>query len=522
MKEANIRALFIMILSVAGILVYCTLSKGHDWGGDFAAYIMQARSIFEGNPSKFIEENSFTMLQSSRKIGPIAYPWGFPALLSPLYGIFGINMIALKSIGAIFFLFYLCLLFIGFRKYHSSFWVLCLVCIFSLNPFLLEFLDNVLSDIPFLLFSTITVLLIGLLIIEKRQFISPICDNIVLGILIAIAFFVRTNGILLLLTLTSTQLFILIQRILTGQVANFSWSAVTRSHLSWNSKAVYSCLLAFLPYVSFLGLVLLWNGFFPDGGSSHMSYLSKISMHSIFYNLLYYAKLPADFFSMGIFGYLIYVITIPYVIKGLIIRYRSDYHIIIYVILTILLYIFWPERQGLRFLFPVLPFCVSFALIGMEAFQDVQDGSTKIKQFLRKKVSFLLIFFVISSFGIRSIRYAYLNIIHNREISIGPFTATSEKMFSFINENTKPESTVIFFKPRVMRMMTGRKSIIRDTAKGLSSGDYLCLKNEAGDQVSPKVIMYLSEHGAAQLIYENSEFKIYQLMKDHIYRSCGK
>ncbi|GLI34560.1 hypothetical protein DAMNIGENAA_19930 [Desulforhabdus amnigena] len=70
--------------------------------------------------------------------------------------------------------------------------------------------------------------------------------------------------------------------------------------------------------------------------------------------------------------------------------------------------------------------------------------------------------------------------------------------------------------------MTGRKSIIRDTAKGLSSGDYLCLKNEAGDQVSPKVIMYLSEHGAAQLIYENSEFKIYQLMKDHIYRSCGK
>ncbi|MFZ3057321.1 MAG: hypothetical protein WA098_11240, partial [Smithella sp.] len=95
------------------------------------------------------------------------------------------------------------------------------------------------------------------------------------------------------------------------------------------------------------------------------------------------------------------------------------------------------------------------------------------------------------------------------------------------------ENTVVFFKPRLMRMMTDRKSLMLRTKEDLSRGDYLCLhfitqkKDEvslsemeellnlkivlARDQVSPDVIEDLLKQKAASLIYENSEFKIYKL-----------
>ena len=51
----------------------------------------------------------------------------------------------------------------------------------------------------------------------------------------------------------------------------------------------------------------------------------------------------------------------------------------------------------------------------------------------------------------------------------------------------------------------------------LSGGDYLCLYLKRGkySQVSFGAIMQLSEQGAARLIYENSEFRVYRLTEGH-------
>jgi hypothetical protein len=106
-------------------------------------------------------------------------------------------------------------------------------------------------------------------------------------------------------------------------------------------------------------------------------------------------------------------------------------------------------------------------------------------------------------------------------------------MFSFIKSNTEKESTIVFFKPRLMRMMTNRKSLMITTKQDITRGDYLCLhfisqkrdkvslyKMEellklnfiiARNQVSPDVVADLLKQKAALLIYENSEFKVYKL-----------
>ncbi|MFZ3105016.1 MAG: hypothetical protein WA096_10000 [Smithella sp.] len=493
---------------------------------------MQAKSITELNPRGFIDANLFTVTNSSYPYnGAIAAPWGFPVLLAPFYAVFGLNIIALKLLGVISFLIFVVLLWVGFRRYHSPVWLLCLVCFFSLNPTMLSFPDQILSDLPFLLLSTAAVLLTGRLIIEKRYLISKSWDYIFLGSIIAGAFFIRTNGILLLITLAITQFIALALKLRQENFPNGQGSTYFSNLLSDRGVFLKGLLINMLPYVSFFCIVMPWKVILPDGGTGHASIFSDITIDIIKNNLYFYIDMPSLFFT-GVPHYnLFYFVSIPIAIAGLIRRHRCDYHIIVYIILTFVLFVLLASPlQGLRYLFPILPFYISFVITGLEIFQG---GKTNTEQKIRKWVCLIPILVVFTYFAINSAGNAYANMIHHRETLFGPYTATAQNMFSFIRSNTEKENTVVFFKPRLMRMMTDRKSLMLRTKEDLSRGDYLCLhfitqkKDEvslsemeellnlkivlARDQVSPDVIADLLKQKAASLIYENSEFKIYKL-----------
>jgi hypothetical protein len=512
MRKINPTALFIILLGITTIILFCTLTNGHNWGDDFSSYIMQAKSMTELNPRGFIEANRFTVENSSYAFGgPIAYPWGFPFLLAPFFAVFGLNMIGLKLLEVISFLFFIVLLWVGFRKYHSPVWLLCLGCFFSLNPTMLSFTDQILSDLPFLLLSTASVLWMGRLIIEKRKLISPVWDYILLGAIISGAFFIRANGVLLLITLAITQFIALALRLRRGNFPSGQCSTSFRKLFSDRDVFLKYLLINLIPYISFFCIVLLWETIIPKGFASYTSY--SVSINDIKQNLNYYIDLPIEFFIGVPHHYLFYFASIPIAIAGIIRRYRSDYHIVVYIILTFVLYILWSSSQslqGLRYLFPILPFYCSFVITGLEIFQG---GKTNIEQKLRKWVCLIPIFIVFTYFVINSAGNAYSNMIHHRETFSGPYTATSQDMFSFIRSNTEKESTIVFFKPRLMRMMTDRKSIMLRTKEELSRGDYLCLYLPAQirNQVSPDTMQDLLKQEVALLIYENSEFQVYKL-----------
>src|SRR6185369_17007682 len=97
----NSLLIFIILLSIA--IGSATLTRGHEWGDDFASYIMQAQSILDGKANEFIQRNTFTVFESSFQIGPIAYPWGYPLLLTPVIILKGIHALALKLPGLFLF-----------------------------------------------------------------------------------------------------------------------------------------------------------------------------------------------------------------------------------------------------------------------------------------------------------------------------------------------------------------------------------------------------------------------------------
>jgi len=300
MTKAGSGTVFALIICASSLLIFFTINDGHNWGDDFSAYIMQAQSIIDGTPDKFVEANRFTVENSSFYLHstafmrgfPTAYPWGFPLLLAPFVAIFGINLTVLKSVGVMSFIASLFLIWFGFRKYHSNLWRLVLISLIALNPVLLNFLNNIISDIPFMFFSTFTLLFIGVSVVEKRFIVSPVIDNIALGLFIAFSFFIRSNGILLLLTLAFSQLFSIVGN---------------NSNNDGGKKNPFS----FLPYASFLGVVLIWRFFLPEGGTTHLKLLHLITFEDIRIHIARYLQILAIFFKGVPFNYLLYCASIP-------------------------------------------------------------------------------------------------------------------------------------------------------------------------------------------------------------------
>src|SRR5512134_2976617 len=147
MKKTASALLLIIIISL--IIGASMLRRGHEWGDDWAWYILQAKSIWEGTTAEFMEVSAFTNYQSTTHLGPLAYPWGYPLILTPVYAIKGISPLALK-LPALFFYagFLVCFYFLvrdrpstrlrqsGQRLTLSE--SLLLVSLFAFNPLLLQ------------------------------------------------------------------------------------------------------------------------------------------------------------------------------------------------------------------------------------------------------------------------------------------------------------------------------------------------------------------------------------------------
>jgi len=513
MNLRAVKAIFALLVCISGVLLLGHLTQGHNWGGDFAAYIMQAKSITELAPAAFVESNRFTIDQSSRPLGPTAYPWGLPLVLAPLYGIFGLNLIALKAVNVVSWLLFLFVLWFAFRSSHPASLFLLLVSLFALNPTLLSFSNNILSDLPFLLVSTFCVSLIQKVVAQDRRLISPAIDFLIIGLVIAFAFWIRTNGALLLLLLAFTQLLTWIQR----QSFNIQLpttglrfrGALTKVFSFIKSSSLTSKPLYLVPYFVFFFFMTTSNWLMPDGGTSYVSHLKGISMGTVRNNLHYYIGLLTEFFSGTRHASLIYGATIPLAIAGVARRYRSDFPAMLYVALVLVFHIIWPYNQGLRFLFPILPFYLSFTLSGIEGFWS---DTKSLERTFRKSLCYVSILLVIFYFGLNSMIAAYRN-IKAQEVSEGPFAHTSKEMFSYVLNNTTDESVIVFIRPRVMRLMTGRRSIMIDKVEQLGRGDYLCLylRKDAVDQVPDVEVQRLVEQKAAWIVYENDDFKVYRL-----------
>ena len=482
------------IILLSTLLGLSVLTYGQAWYGDFSSYIMQARSILSGTMNEFVTRNAFTVDHSTLLVGPVAYPWGYPTLLAPAYALYGMKPIYLKLPNIVLFALFLACFFMLLRRRLDLLDSALLTSVASFSPALVTFLDQILSDIPFLLFSTLSLLLIDFVVEPKRPRKRLWLWNVFLGAVIFWAFFTRTNGILLLPVLAIYQFF------------NYYWSERDWIALKKNLG------ILILPYVTFGILAIVALLIFPGGQASYFSHYALLDMAQLSSNVHYYSTLMGDFFAGLPASLVIYYVTVAFFILGALVTFRREYHFVSYVVLSLLLFVTWPEPQGLRFIFPLIPLFLYFSFQGMKwSLKKLSVGYQPLgKGFVYGWWGLIALLFLVSS-----VQTAYTNLSNQRAIN-GPFDPYSNAMFEFVRQETPAESVIVFFKPRVMHMLTNRDSLLIDHCDLLGRGDYVVIntkRDEKYGQVNPNELPACNPDLASEPVFSNRRFVVYQVQK---------
>lgn len=482
------------IITLSSILNILALQKGHNWGDDFALYIAQGISLIEGKTEILLARNRFAMANSTYQIGPNLYPWGFPLILSPIYAFSGLNLSAMKITGIFFFELSLVVLFFLFHEKLELFSLLFLVSFFAFNPLFIKSNNNILSDMPYLFFSLLSIFMIERYIVQKRASNLEFIILCLVGLLISFAFFIRSVGFLLILLLAISQMISL------------------TAYRGDGKQRIRNMKLFIIPYIVFVIFSAIAYLFLPSGSESYLSILSETRLSSSIDHFIYYLDLPSKFFGYQ-FSSIIYWLTIPFFLYGIYRHCRTDYLFLLYSALTLAILILWPYIQGIRFIFPILPFFIYFLCRGLEDFRPYfyipgrkVVASIEATHVVMVTLIFLLLF--------HSVRLTYSNLT-NEEIIKGPFTEESLEMFQFIKDNAEKESIIIFFKPRILGLLTGRNSVMNsDYGKILNGiGDYLVIYKDKGPH---NQILYGSQEYERMTenctkLFENTEFEIFRL-----------
>jgi len=474
--------IFILLLNLA--LGTSILTRGSEWGDDFASYIMQAQSILNGNMDEFIERNTLTIFESSFQIGPVAYPWGYPLTLTPILLLKGVHALALKIPGLFFFTGFLICLYLLMETRLTRTESFLIVSLLAFNPTLIEFLDYIISDIPFL-FSVFLVLLL----ITKLDQEQMIWKQVVLGTTIFFSFFIRTTGIILLASFLAYQTFLFF-----------------RERTKRRTIALYTATVG----ATFILLWIISALIFPNGQGAYFLQLAGFTFETLSNNTGNYFFLFVQFFDVNTSTTWIYIyyFLVVFFLVGAWVRRSTDQILLIFFALYFVVMIVWPEWQGIRFIFPLIPIFIYFA------FQGMKTTTVKIPKRYYKTSKGVIYFFLVALAGLflsNISNRAYSNLKDDRRIN-GPFDPFSTDMFSYIKEEIPPDSVVVFFKPRAMRLFTDRDSIMILECENLLKGDFFAQhKKWEYSQILPGELEACNL--SLENVFENNRFIVYKVSK---------
>lgn len=523
---------FLGVLSA--ILSAFMLNDGHNWGGDFSQYLAQAIALARGEVARQIADNTYIIDNCGRLFGPYIYPWGLSLLLAPIYALFGFNVFAFKGVGVLCF----GLLIFAFYKFALKFmpfkFALLATLLLALNPVLLGFQNNILSDVPFMLFSFLSVIFsvkffeISAQISAKNvnlnsnlaknssqnsaQISAQIPANFTLfkyaflcGIFTLFACLTRTNGFVLIIALFCFDFCL----ILSSKFAKFSLIKTLNFPIFKFDKTMI--LAHFVPFFISIFGVFLANHFLGSGGGSHLAEIAKISASSLKNNALYYLQIFGEFFPFSReLGYAFFILSLPLMCIGVAKMWRQNTIAALFAVLFVLgslaLYVLWPGLQGLRFVFSLLPFFVLFAILGL----------SQSAKFTRIFAQILLLIFV-AYFVLMDFR----NISHNFNAK---FSAKSDKFgnafsqeamqsYEFIKTNTPQNAVVAFFKPRVLYLNTHRLSFATNVAADILEKAHFVLERKSETSIKGATNELKAQNKLRQ-IFENEVFVLYEIVKN--------
>ncbi|QTN38125.1 hypothetical protein HZ996_02875 [Cryomorphaceae bacterium] len=460
---------YLVLTAILVPLFWLNLNGTHDWGGDFAQYIAQSMDL-SGASSNYLYNPDYPQL------APPTYPIGFPLLLKPISSIWGNNMWAYQ-----YFMTAL-LLGLGLLTYrllrpHFTWAESGLgVLLFLYNPVTIRFKDEVLSDIPFALFSLTALLLYLRLKRALSEGNRPLL-GLWVSLFLAIAVLHRNIGFVFLLAMLLD---------------------LGRNHLRTSGLLLGATL----------GFYLLFDQvLFPAATELNQHFLS-LFLSSGFRETLnttseYYITIYQDFFTpegveLDFFPLMTRAFAIAFFFVGLLWRFMDrpgvlEWSTIGYVLVVLL---FPNTTQGFRYLLPIFPLVLYYILTGFRAIRLPKPVDPRRAAL----VALLLAGFPYQNYLKHALRAD--------ENHLGPQSTAARQLFRYVRENTPEDAVFAFSKPRVLGLYANRTSMAQHPEKNWSSEfDYLVLAPELPDPASERYVQAHRED--LVLVFENARFQVY-------------
>jgi type IV secretory pathway VirB2 component (pilin) len=177
-----------LVVGGAVVLAIELHRRGHAQGDDFALYLRQAQSIFEGDIGAVVADNRFAVLNSDPQFSPIAYPWGWPLLLSPLVHAWGLDYDRLKLVEVALFAVWLVLMHGIVRRRIGRWTALAVVAVIGTAPQFLAHTDRLMSEFPYVATVGVVIWCYDRIHARASLLTARVVDLVVLGVLVATAF----------------------------------------------------------------------------------------------------------------------------------------------------------------------------------------------------------------------------------------------------------------------------------------------------------------------------------------------
>jgi len=326
-------------------------------GGDNAAYYILGNSIAQGHGYKDI--NTAEMTEHNH------FPPGYPLIIAAASKVFTNDIVFIKKLNGLFLFLSLGLLFIILYKITGNLHWPFICCLFSLyNYYLLNYSFIMMSEIPYLFFSLLCMLLLMNTNWEKPFYKSR--TFILLLLLVPFTYYIRSTG----LALFAGILFFLLYKRKWQHSAVFSvffvfsilpWY-IRGKHIGGNSYVHQ--LFSKNPYRPELGqmgivdwLTRIWNNL--------ERYITREIPNSMF-NFIDQVNGPVSKFPITTFEWVIGILTVAFILFGLFRLKKYFILISFYCGAYMGVLLLWPDVwTGVRFILPLMPLLLFLFINGI-------------------------------------------------------------------------------------------------------------------------------------------------------------
>jgi len=443
------------------------MHQGHNWGGDFALYLSQAKAMLNGTTNELVANSKLSCELSYYRMNPDVYPAGYPIMLMPVYAIAGLNFVAFKWINILCFVLFIIFLHLTIRNHTTTTERVILVAMLCTSNVFIGFSNHILADVPLMMFVWLTLFYYGKMDKGKAH------QYLILGILCALNVQVKSLSITLFVSILVFE----------------SYYALI------SNTTVALWLKKMLVFVSgFLIVVLIFKLFYPSSSGGYFNQASSINIHSILKNIYYYRSIPYwILYHSNAFVWL----SLPAFIIGFVTQLKKQVFYVLFIVTHLSLIIIWPFQEGIRFLFFLVPFYFIFSFYGFTyLFNQI---TTKFNNNKISYIKYLLwVVIVVYSFIQLNVKLKANNESDNE---IG--SADAVNLMQFVNEHTMASDKFVFFKPNVLRLLTNRESF------------YLLNKEEI---INSGANWWIYKHGdlpadtsGMQMFFTNKTFTVFKL-----------